>query len=202
MGGVANNVASPSGNPTFHVSCQKNGTKFLVDPGSDISIIKVPPRQAETARPFAATANQSALTAYGKSTMTVQFMARNFVWEFMLSPNVSQNILGADFLRYYKLDCDVVTRCIKPHTPPSKLFAPSVSQVSATPTSIDELFLNFPDITKVNFREVKHPVTHHIPTQGRPVFAKARRLNPELEKIARKEFVELEQAGVIRRRQC
>ena len=45
----------------------------------------------------------------------------------------------------------------------------------------------------------KHDVRHTVPTvPGPPVFAKARRLDAEKLKSARKEFAAMEAAGVIR----
>ena len=40
---------------------------------------------------------------------------------------------------------------------------------------------------------------HSIETTGRPVFAKARLLDPEKKQIAQKEFAELERVGIVRR---
>jgi hypothetical protein len=44
-----------------------------------------------------------------------------------------------------------------------------------------------------------HGVKHAIETKGRPVFAKARRLDPDKLRIAEEEFRALEKAGIIRR---
>jgi hypothetical protein len=44
-----------------------------------------------------------------------------------------------------------------------------------------------------------HGVKHSIETSGRPVFAKARRLDPEKLRVAEAEFRKLEQAGIVRR---
>jgi hypothetical protein len=45
----------------------------------------------------------------------------------------------------------------------------------------------------------KHKIRHTIETTGRPVFAKARRLDPDKLRQAEAEFRELEAAGIIRR---
>jgi hypothetical protein len=44
-----------------------------------------------------------------------------------------------------------------------------------------------------------HGVAHSIETSGRPVFAKARRLDVGKYKQAREEFQQLEAAGIVRR---
>jgi Reverse transcriptase (RNA-dependent DNA polymerase) len=45
----------------------------------------------------------------------------------------------------------------------------------------------------------RHGVVHHIETNGRPVFAKARRLEPAKRKVAEEEFAALEKAGIVSR---
>ena len=47
--------------------------------------------------------------------------------------------------------------------------------------------------------EVKHKVWHHIETEGRPVAAKYRRLDADKLAAARRDFLELEKQGVVRR---
>ncbi|MFO0006913.1 MAG: hypothetical protein ACK559_37935, partial [bacterium] len=44
----------------------------------------------------------------------------------------------------------------------------------------------------------RHGVRHFVETSGRPVFAKARRLDPDKLKIAEAEFRSLEAAGIVR----
>ena len=44
---------------------------------------------------------------------------------------------------------------------------------------------------------VRHDVTHHIDTTGPPVYARRRRLAPECLKLARKEFDNMLQLGII-----
>jgi hypothetical protein len=45
----------------------------------------------------------------------------------------------------------------------------------------------------------KHGVVHHILMDGRPVFAKAHRLEPAKRHIAKEEFATLEKAGIVSR---
>jgi hypothetical protein len=45
----------------------------------------------------------------------------------------------------------------------------------------------------------KHKICHTIETTGRPVFAKARRLDPDKLRQVEAEFRQLEAAGIIRR---
>ena len=46
---------------------------------------------------------------------------------------------------------------------------------------------------------VKHGVELQIPTKGRPVFAKARRLSPEKLETAKAEFTKMSDSGIVRR---
>ena len=46
---------------------------------------------------------------------------------------------------------------------------------------------------------VKHRVELHIPTQGRPVFAQARRLPPDKLAVAKEAFNQMEDSGIVRR---
>jgi hypothetical protein len=48
---------------------------------------------------------------------------------------------------------------------------------------------------------LRHGVRHFVETSGRPVFAKARRLDPDKLKLAEAEFCYLEAAGIVRRSQ-
>jgi Reverse transcriptase (RNA-dependent DNA polymerase) len=59
----------------------------------------------------------------------------------------------------------------------------------------------FPAVFSQSFShpQPQHRVQHVIETIGRPVFAKARRLDAEKLLVAQEEFLKLEEAGIIRR---
>jgi hypothetical protein len=63
------------------------------------------------------------------------------------------------------------------------------------------LLQKYPDVvsTGTTHPHPLHGISHSIETSGRPVFAKARRLDQEKLQCAKKEFQELEAAGIIRR---
>ena len=73
----------------------------------------------------------------------------------------------------------------------------------ATPKCISDLLAEFPDVVSSDSftaSKPRHGVTHHLLTQpGPPVFAKARRLDPEKLASAKAEFSAMEKAGIIRR---
>ena len=70
-----------------------------------------------------------------------------------------------------------------------------------TPDRYETLLSRFPDITNPNFktRKLKHSVVHRIITNGRPVHARFRRLNPSKLQAAKKEFETMEGLGLARR---
>jgi hypothetical protein len=67
--------------------------------------------------------------------------------------------------------------------------------------SVRSLLASFPTIVGDGKGKLspKHKIRHTIETTGRPVFAKARRLDPDKLRKAEAEFRELEAAGIIRR---
>ena len=58
---------------------------------------------------------------------------------------------------------------------------------------------DYPELLQPTFStaEVKHGVKHFIPTKGRPVFARARRLAPDKLASVKQEFLEMEKMGII-----
>ncbi len=61
------------------------------------------------------------------------------------------------------------------------------------------LLCEFLSVTLPHIAEypVKHSVTHHIRTTGPPISSRARRLTPERLKVARQEFEDMLQSGII-----
>jgi transposase InsO family protein len=64
-----------------------------------------------------------------------------------------------------------------------------------------QLLQEFPGVTSPSgdLPPAKHAVQHHIETEGRPVTAKYRRLDPVKLAAAKKEFAALERQGIVRR---
>jgi hypothetical protein len=129
--------------------------------------------------------------------------------------------VGADFLARYQLAVDVADkRLFWPrnnvtlergyHMRPSVGNVNQLASIAAqntpviptsVPASVAELLREAPEILPGGQRARKpaHGVEHAIKTSGRPVFAKARRLDPIKLCIAKKEFEKMEAAGVCRR---
>ena len=62
------------------------------------------------------------------------------------------------------------------------------------------LLAGFPALTQPTFSAsaVKHGVEHHLTTTGPPVYARARRLDPNKLAVARAEFANMERLGIVR----
>ena len=159
--------------------------------------------------------------------MQVKFGQTRFTHRFLLA-DVANPILGMDFFTKFNLlisppshkvlflsNLDDVLQntpqgsplsAIKvspPQGPPLLASQPAAQQVDSTPlpTQVEQLLLEFPGLlNKGNGTpHPKHGVEHVIETTGRPVFAKARRLDPDKLRTAKDEFRKLELAGIIRR---
>nr|VZI27980.1 unnamed protein product [Spirometra erinaceieuropaei] len=98
-GSAANLLDSPNPGCTFRVGDIRNGRRFLVDTGAQLSVI--PPTSADRRCPnldhFLQAANTSLITTFGTCSLSLDIGRRRlFFWVFVVadSPRV---ILGADF---------------------------------------------------------------------------------------------------------
>ena len=180
--------------------------QFLVDTGAAVSVF--PHRSsAATSGPLLSGADGKPISAWGKVTKKLNFGLHTFVVSFILAA-VSKPILGIDFLAAHRLLVDPFARAV--------LFASSLEPVGRTVASVPSRFAasishiapavrtllaSFPSIVGdgKGTPQPRHGVRHFVETSGRPVFAKARRLDPDKLKIAEAEFRSLEAAGIVRR---
>ena len=72
---------------------------------------------------------------------------------------------------------------------------------TATPSSIEELLAQHQDVLNPSgvLKQTTEDVAHHLQTRGPPIASKFRRLDAEKLAAAKKEFLGLEQAGIVRR---
>jgi cleavage and polyadenylation specificity factor subunit 1 len=139
---------------------------------------------------------------------TLTFGLRTFLCSFILAA-VSKPILGMDFLASNKLlvdpssrqvlDADSLCPLSEPASPPARSrLAAALCHVAP---AVRNLIASFPSIIGdgSGTPSPKHGVKHSIETTGRPVFSKARRLDPDKLRIAKAEFRALEKAGIVRR---
>ena len=180
--------------------------KFLVDTGASVSVLPHSAGTAATGPPLSG-ADGKPIASWGKVTKKLFFGAQSFFCSFLLAA-VSKPILGVDFLAAHRLLVDPGTRTVlyastlKPvGDVVAAISSRFVAAVEHIAPAVRELLSRFPKIVgdgKGTPRPL-HGVSHFIETTGRPVFAKARRLEPDKLKIAEAEFRSLEAAGIVRR---
>ncbi len=190
----------------------KSKQKFLVDTGAAVSVLPHTEPAAPTGPPLAG-ANGKTIPSWGSVTRTLSFGLRTFLCTFILAA-VSKPILGTDFLAKHRLLVDPAAgkvldaETLSPvgsknptaaavRTPRLRLAA-SLCHIAP---AVRNLIAQFPAMVGDGSETPKptHGVSHSIETSGRPVFAKARRLDPEKLHVAESEFRKLEQAGIVRR---
>ena len=180
-----------------------NGKRFLVDTGASFSILP-PPRAKDTGKPptfdlFAT--NGTPVATYGTEKIVLDFGShRKFPWIFVVA-EVTQPILGYDFLSYYDLTVDPGNRCLRQQMSrtiisgsAAKCESPLITLIHAKNeyvtllqefSSLTEPLLQWPTTLRVVF--------HHIETTGPPVYARPRRLPPDKLLVAKAEFEEIGQ---------
>ena len=161
-----------------------SSVRFLVDTGAEVSV--VPPSHIEQQHQQDLTlqvANNTSIATYGKRSLTLDLGLRcTFRWVFIIA-DVKHPILGADFLRHYSLLVDVVhnrlsdtVTHLEVHGVASPESSLKLSLLSKTTSNANEAILHdYPSVTQPlsDQQSPKHDVTHHIPTIGPPVHARA-----------------------------
>lgn len=184
--------------------------RFLIDTGANISVICKPHRKSITPNQqyklYAA--NGSKINTYGEKTLSINLgLRRNFVWTFIVA-DVSQPIIGADFLEHYKILVDLagnklIDRVTELTTPAglSRATHHSIRSIDAgVKPQVKQILEKYEDITRPSSlaNTPKHNVRHHIITRGHPVSARARPLPPDKYHIAKKEFQNMMELGICR----
>lgn len=185
-----------------------SNTKFLIDTGSDVSILpaSIRDRFGGTAPFDLHAANGSRIKVYDKRFLTVDLgLRRRFNWRFLIG-DVGVAIIGADFLASYGILVDLKHRRLIDGL--TKLS--STGGITDTAVhSITVVALNHPFRELLSeFREVtlpttikttiQHNVTHYIQTKGPSVASKCRRLAPDKLDAAKKEFQVMSELGICR----
>ena len=179
-----------------------SGIHYLVDTGAAVSVLPVSTVEAAT-RPMKngllVASNGTSIPTYGLKTVTIKVGTLSLRWPFLLA-KVSQPIIGADFLRQSGLLVDVLLkRLVKADTGDStrvivaNLAPPSVASTAPESEYARWIKSCYPALITPTFAEltVKHGITMQIPTKGRPVFARARRLLPDKLAVAKAAFEEM-----------
>lgn len=196
-------------NNTSHrltVTDRLSGQQFLIDTGSDVSIIPCKARQGNTTNLKLFAANNTVINTYGKQIVTIDLKLRRvFKWEFIKAP-ISKAIIGADFLHHFNLMVDIrnkriidkitnlYTLCIESRS--------SICSIKAYTSEQDftDLIKKFPSIITAQSFTTRHAhsTVHYIETRGPPVFEKPRRLAPDKLAMAKKEFQYMIELGICR----
>lgn len=181
---------------------------FLIDTGADVSVI---PKCNNTARAspnglklFAA--NGSPISVFGEAILKLNLnLRREFLWNFVIA-DVSQAIIGADFLSHFELLVDLKNRCLLDRKTELKTVCEiektcilSIKSFNANST-YSNILAEYSDITRSHplNSPTKSSVEHRIITTGQPVFARPRRLSPEKLTAAKAEFDSLMKLGICR----
>lgn len=200
----------------LHVYDSINKMHLLVDSGSDIAII--PPGRLNhkvtnsyNCNLLLKAANKTNIKVYGTANLTLSFSpVTQYNFTFYIA-DVSQPILGADFLSHFHLLPDLTNKQLYDQQTGQVIHCQQITvndqctlSVSVT-TDFESkcltLLSQFPSLTQdtqaqLNF---KHNVRHSIETKGRPVKCKPRRLNAEKLEIAKSEFRKMIEEGTIKR---
>ncbi len=121
-------------------------------------------------------------------------------------------ILGIDFLRHYHLVVDAAGgQLVDARSLRAFPAASSVSRrdgrrgvfscIGGTPPPFRQLLVDYQDVLNPSGRlpPTTHGVEHHLPTTGRPVTARFRRLDPVMHAAAKASFEDMERQGIVRR---
>ncbi|UYV60238.1 hypothetical protein LAZ67_1000518 [Cordylochernes scorpioides] len=154
---------------------------FLVDTGSEVSVIPPPVKNARPSHRQLFAANGSIIHTYGERHLELDLgLGRLFRWPFIIA-DVGVSIIGADFLRHYGLTIDLRNHRLS--DPVSSLH--SIGQVSPSPAvSIHLTIANLP--------------YSRILRQFPELTTKRRRLPTDKLAAAKKEFAFMMEKGICR----
>lgn len=182
-------------------------TRFIIDSGADLTVFPASAKEKKQSPNSLVlyAANDTPIRTFGTKTLIINFgLKRTFRWDFIIA-DVSQPLIGSDFISYYGLLIDIKNSCLI--DPISKLKCKGIGvQMGASITEISiasnfkNILADYADLQKLNFvSEPKHTIRHSINTTNEPpVFCKPRRLSPEKLKICKKEFDEMLRLGICR----
>ncbi|CAH8466367.1 unnamed protein product [Schistosoma rodhaini] len=188
---------------------RRTGTQFLVDTGTEVSVVPPTALEKKTSDPILKlrAANRSEIKTYGKRHLEMHFGPKsNFSWNFIIA-DVLVPIIGVDFLQSHKILVDVRNRKLVLADDSSVIKGILSNEKSihllVKPHRENDKYVNllkqFPDLLRLYFKRDKltHTVVHHIKTEGPPVFARPRLLDPSRLAFAKNEFNMIE-LGIIR----
>lgn len=203
-------TASINSGTGLHITDQRSGTRYLIDTGAFCSVYPASKHEQhfiDTDNVYLTAANGSNIKTHGTKDIQLRLAGCNYTWSFRLA-QVTQPLLGADFLAHHRLLVDVARQRLvdsdsyfttplytKPTYPP----ASPVCSVGNNPFPV--LISEYADVFKPELRQhhtlpPKHGVSHYITTNGPPVHSRFRRLSPDKLTAAKYSFAEMERMGI------
>lgn len=186
---------------------KKTGIKFLVDSGADVSLIPATCNDKVSSDFKLYAANGSEIPCFGHKILTLDLgLRRDFQWPFIIA-KVSKGILGADFLNRFNLLIDIKNKQLIDGVTKLSIIGEITSSTDELNVStlnknnkFSDILAQFPEITKPDLliSKPKHNVKHYITTSGKPVYSKARQLDPKRLEIAKQEFKFMLENDIIR----
>lgn len=185
-----------------------SGFRFLVDTGSDVSIIPATSKDKfnEPISFLLHAANGTSIKTYSTKFVSTDLgLRRKLTWNFLIA-DVSHALIGADFLAHFGLLVDLRNKTLIDSTTNLRSAGNVMTTTfhSITTVNINHPFHNllteFRQVTlpATMRNEAQHDVTHHIITKGPPMASKVRRMHPEKLKAAKEEFSLLMDLGICR----
>ncbi|GFR95202.1 Pol polyprotein [Elysia marginata] len=210
QGGPTVASASPGPlDPHLFITDINTGRFFLVDTGAQVSVI--PPtwfdRHHGQRGPPLQAANGTSTATYGSRNVTLRFNESTYDARLIIA-DVKRPLLCADFFRRHNLlvefhgqrfiEADTYLSCLCTINRVAKTELAPIEQDS---NKFRKVLLEFPALLQPTFSSaaVKLGVQHHVCTTGPPVHSRARRLAPDRLAAVKKEFLKLEQMGIIRK---
>ena len=185
------------------------GTLFLIDTGADISVFPASKLERQTRVPTQSltAANGSTIRAWGTKSISLTLRSgKTYSHDFQLA-DVKRPILGADFFIAHGFLIDLKGKRLLSRDQMSIALQNSNTSLSLSGLTFpsqdrySSILQEFRDILTPTFDSDvnKHGIEHHIITTGPPTHARARRLDTEKLAAVKKEFLQMEQMGIIRR---
>lgn len=173
---------------------------FLIDTGADVSVVpNISGQNSTTSSSSLFAANGVSIKTYGSTLLKIDFvLGCHFKWKFVFA-DVNAPIIGADFIKHFKLIIDLSKRQITDGTNGRTIRC----KESAGPLLYLKSLSHQTDIAIVlkELPELFKPrSSRRLPdiTKGNPVFAKPRRLDPLRLNAAKREFEFLMRNGICR----
>ncbi|XP_031788870.1 uncharacterized protein LOC116417893, partial [Nasonia vitripennis] len=166
----------------LHITDQSSKLKFLVDTGSAISLLPLSHfKETRKRSPLTlSAANASAIDTYGTHSLTLDLaLAKPLSWKFIVA-DVSDSILGADFLAHFGLSVDLHHRQLldadhSHHTTgailPARVFSVAVNITADVAEGAFADVLRDQDLATPGSTTISLPdlsALHHIVTNGPP----------------------------------